>query len=225
MLFLIVRQSNDRLSTLEKQKEKDEFTNTTPTGFQPKSLFQTPTPTPPLPHRGKIPQTPQTPAMPKTPATPSTPRTPASRMSDVESIESNTTATPDMEKMTLGRGRGRPRKIQQPPNMEDFPVDGTDQEKTKYIKKKTSEMYRFKKLTGTEEERKAYRARENARVKEYQQRKKMQTSQEETSSDSSNSRKKEQDRLRYVPYVKYVKHTLTNFLNNKKTGCMQKNIQ
>ena len=88
---------------------------------------------------------------------------------------------------------------------------GTNQEKTKYIKKKTSEMYRFKKLTGTEEERKAYRARENARVKKYQQRKKIQTSQEETSSDSSNSRKKEQDRLRYVPYVKYVKHTLTNF--------------
>ena len=88
-------------------------------------------------------------------------------------------------------------------------------------------MYRYKKLTGTDKERKAYRASENARVKEYQKKKKMQNSQDETSSneDSSNSRKKEQNLLRYVSYVKYVKHTLSNFLNNKTTGCMQKNIQ
>ena len=128
-LFFNFRQSNEHLSTLEKEKE-DKFTNPTP-GFTPKSLFQTPRSTPRF---REAPQTPETPATPKIPKTPSTPA--SSRMSDVESIGSNTSATPDMAGMSLGPGRGRPRKIQQPPNMDDFPVDGTDEEKTKYIKKK-----------------------------------------------------------------------------------------
>ena len=125
-------------------------------------------------------------------------------MSDVESIGSNTNATPDMAGMSLGRGRGRPRKIQQPPNMDDFPVDGTDEEKTKYIKKKTSEMYRYKKLTGPDGGQ-AYRISENARVKDYHKRKKEDDSQDETcSTDDSQSKKKQQSRLRYVTYVNYI---------------------
>ena len=199
-LFFNFRQSNERLSTLEKEKE-DKFTNPTP-GFTLKSLFQTPTSTPRF---REAPQTPETPAMPKTPKMPKTPSTPASsRMSDVESIGSNTSATPDMAGMSLGRGRGRPRKIQQPPNMEDFPVDGTDEEKTKYIKKKTSEMYRYKKLTGPDGGQ-AYRICENARVKDYHKRKKEEDSQDETcSTDDSQSKKKQQSRLRYVTYVNYI---------------------
>ena len=59
-------------------------------------------------------------------------------MSDVESLDSNdtTSVTPDFSRMKLGRGRGRPRKQLQQPTINDFPKDGTEEEKEKYIRKK-----------------------------------------------------------------------------------------
>ena len=60
--------------------------------------------------------------------------------------------------------------------MDDFPVDGTDEEKTRYIKKKTLEMYHYKKLTGNDGGR-SYRESENVRVKDYNKRKKRKTAQ------------------------------------------------
>ena len=79
------------------------------------------------------------------PLTPSTPATPgnSSKMSDVESLDSNdtTSVTPDFSRLKLGRSRGRPRKELIQPNMDDFPKDGTDTEKEKYIRKKTTELW------------------------------------------------------------------------------------
>ena len=108
------------------------------------------------------------------PLTPSTPATPgnSSKMSDVESLDSNdtTSVTPDFSRLKLGRSQGRPRKELIQPTMDDFPKDGTDKEKDKYISKKTTELWQYKKLTSDSSAE--YRAKENTRVKEYQRAKK-----------------------------------------------------
>ena len=88
-----------------------------------------------------------------TPLTPSTPGT-SSKLSDVESLDSvdtsSTTVTPDFSRMKLERGRGRPRKKLVTPTIDDFPNEGTDEEKTKYIRKKNhrtvalQKTYQFK---------------------------------------------------------------------------------
>ena len=89
-----------------------------------------------------------------------------------ESVSSgNSEITPKMDSLNLGRGRGRPRKkLNYSINMDDFPEDGTKEEQDKYLKKKQSELWRFKKLSG--DEAAEHRAKENARVKEYYHRKK-----------------------------------------------------
>ena len=94
--------------------------------------------------------------------------------------------------MSLGRGRGRPRKNLVVPSTDDFPYDGTPEERDRYLKKKNTEMWHFKKLTSTGSAE--YRARENARVKEYQRKKKM----EKESSGSESDRKKKLSRERYI---------------------------
>ena len=65
--------------------------------------------------------------------TPSTPATPlnSDRISDVDSLSSENTymsVTPDMQKLNLGRCRGWPRKELVEPNMDDYPVDATEEE-------------------------------------------------------------------------------------------------
>lgn len=127
-----------------------------------------------------------------TPSTPGTVSTPG--FSDVESIDSNETCmTPELSKLSLGRGRGRPRKKLTVPTMDDFPIDGSEEEKSRYIKKKNTELWRFKKLTSSGSG--SYRAEENARVKEYQRRKK---AEQESSKDEDDrkTQKKEQSRVR-----------------------------
>ena len=94
--------------------------------------------------------------------------------------------------MSLGRGRGRPRKNLMVPTTDDFPYDGTQEERDKYLKKKMTEMWHFKKLTSTGSAK--YRASENARVKEYQRKKKL----EKESSGSKSDRKKKLSRERYI---------------------------
>ena len=78
---------------------------------------------------------------PLTPATPSTPDT--ARISDIESLDASseagssvTSMTPDLARLNLGRGQGRLRKEMTKPTMEDFPLDGSEEEQKKYIARK-----------------------------------------------------------------------------------------
>ena len=58
-------------------------------------------------------------------------------ISDVDTLSvSSTGTTPEFSKMSLGRGRGRPRKNLVVPSTDDFPYDGTQEERDRYLKKK-----------------------------------------------------------------------------------------
>ena len=152
---------NECLSYLEKQKiaAPSVLTNTSTGHLPPQQLeFSTPHIKDSSIYHGMTPLTPSTPATPGN----------SSKISDVESLDSNdtTSVTPEFSKMKLGRGHGRPRKALVEPNMDDFPQDSTEEEKDRYIYKKTMELWHFKKLTSANSVE--YRAKENARVKEYQ---------------------------------------------------------
>ena len=119
--------------------------------------------------------------------------TPSSTISDVDSMSSVDTGTsnvtPKMAKMSIGRGRGRPRKPIECPTVHDYPVGGTQEEINRYIKKKNTQMWRYKKLTSTDSSE--YRAAENERVKNYNKRKKG-----ENSGDSQDEHQKQLSRER-----------------------------
>ena len=89
--------------------------------------------------------------------------------------------------------------------MEDYPEDGTKEEQDKYLKKKQTELWRFKKLSG--DEAAEHRAKENASVKNYYYRKKNEKSASSTvsvppddtdnvSEESVAQKKREQSRKR-----------------------------
>ena len=121
-----------------------------------------------------------------TPPTPSTPGTFQS-ISDVESL-SSTGTTPEMSKLSLGRGRGRPRKPVVKPTFEDFPVDGSLEEQKIYRKQRTTKLWRYNKLSGSNSAE--FRKSENTRVKTYQKAKKQDQVVEESSDTSSSSEHK-----------------------------------
>ena len=105
-------------------------------------------------------------------------------------LSGNSEVTPQMDKLSLGRGRGRPRKkLNYSLNMEDFPETGTQEEKEKYLKKKQTELWRFKTLTGPKAAE--HRAKENERVKKYNQRKKAEKESSKQSSSLSAPPKQE----------------------------------
>ena len=187
------RESNARLTSLEKQSSTPPIPpiqppNSTPKPghLPPQQLFYTP--------RGDMPPGYGVPLTPSTPATPLN----SSRISDVESLDSNdtTTVTPEFSKMKLGRGRGRPRKELKQPTVDDFPKDGTDEEKDKYIRKKTTELWRFKKLTSSSSAE--YRAKENARVKEYLRNRKGKGKNKSGGDESTTSNDEEGERKRQL---------------------------
>ena len=108
-----------------------------------------------------------------TPSTPATPQQSSDRMSDVDSLSSentNTSVTPDMQKLNLGKRRGRPRKELVEPNMDDFPYGASEEEQRKYIRKKNTERWRYNKLKGTDAA--TYRQSELDRVNSYNKKKK-----------------------------------------------------
>ena len=113
--------------------------------------------------------------------------------SDISSL-SSTSVTPDLAKLSLGRGRGRPRKTLELPKTDDYPVDGTEEEKDRYVKKKNTELWRFRKLSS--ESSAEYRAAENARVKAYNKKKKTESG--KVSSESDSDRKKLLSRERCI---------------------------
>ena len=165
---IFYRNSNERLAKLE-QKEESVQSSTpvfgtprnTSTGLAPKELkFATPIQTPRTTRiRGSLPPT---------PSTPQTPQTPLENISDIESGSSVSASslTPDFSALNMGKKCGRPRKQLEVPSMDDFPVDGDPDEKTKYIRKKTTEMWHFKKLSSKDSAE--YRKKEAERVRAYQ---------------------------------------------------------
>ena len=130
-----------------------------------------------------------------TPVTPSMPDT--SRLSDIESLDASseagssaTSMTPDLAKLNIGRGWGRPRKEIVKPTMEDFPLDRTEDEQKKYIARKRTEMWRYKKLTSCDSAE--YTEKELKHVQTYQKKRKVQEKDsEEISMDSQSEHKKE----------------------------------
>ena len=188
MFLIFSRESNERIASLEKEKRQPTLFATPPPDYMPKSSF---TPkeldftTPPS--KGRSPSVLSAQDL----------NSPGSvgdnYISDVDTLSvSSTGTTPEFSKMSLGRGRGRPRKNLVVPSTDNFLYDGTPEERDRYLKKKNTEMWRFKKLTSTGSAE--YRARENARVKEYQRKKKM----EKESSGSESDRKKKLSRERYI---------------------------
>ena len=130
-----------------------------------------------------------------TPVTPSMPDT--NRMSDIESLDASSKAgssvssmTPDLAKLSLGRGRGRPRKEVVKLTMEDSPLDGTKEEQKKYIARKRTKLWRYNKLMGCDSAE--YREKELKCVKSYQRKRKIdEKDSEEMSTDSQSEHKKE----------------------------------
>ena len=122
------------------------------------------------------------------------PDTPESRqnMSDIESLSSDATSlTPDMSSMNIGKKRGRPRKQVEVPKMDDFPVHGTEEEKRKYIRKKTTQLWRFNKLSSDQSSE--YRKAENERVQAYNKKQKVIPS-DQSQSDSDHKKKLSRER-------------------------------
>ena len=83
------------------------------------------------------------------------------------------------------------------PTFDDFPVDADAEEKSKYIRKKTTEMWQYKKLTSKDSSE--YRKQETEQVKAYQKQKKMEResnddSQSQSQSDSDCAKKLSRER-------------------------------
>ena len=98
---------------------------------------------------------------------PTTPGNPASTAGSVEkfpTLDLSTTSglTPDVSCMTVSRRRWRPRKIPLPPTYDDFPHDGSAEEKKKWQRQKNTKRWRYKKLMSSKVAE--YRENEKRRV-------------------------------------------------------------
>ena len=109
----------------------------TGTPLQPKTLF------PP-------PQTPTLRMQPRfQPVTPSTPDFTSSTVSpawslatsDVSITSSQSSLTPSFDQLSLGRGRGCPRKTLQPPSYDNYPVNAPKVEQEQWVCQKAMEQW------------------------------------------------------------------------------------
>ena len=142
MFPIFFRESNKCIASLEKEKRQPTLFATPPpeympkSGFTPKELdFMTPS------SKGRSPSVLSAQDL-------NSPRSVSDNyISDVDTLSvSSTGTTPEFSKMSLGRGRGRSRKNLVVPSTDDFPYDGSQEERDRYLKKKNTEMWRFKKL-------------------------------------------------------------------------------
>ena len=69
--------------------------------------------------------------------------------------------TPSLQSMSIGRGKGRPRKQLVAPTLDGFPIDSTEDEKQKWFNKKCTEQWWYNILTSN----KAAEFREKERVR------------------------------------------------------------
>ena len=193
-MYFFNRESNNCIKKLEEEKSSQPVTQSQPTPptqfqshLQPKGLdFNTPQSVKGA-HVGSVFGTPSMPA---------TPHQGSDHMSDVDSLSSentNTSVTPDMQKLNLGKRRGRPRKELVEPNMDDFPFGATEEEQRKYIRKKNTERWRYNKLMGSEAA--SYRQSELNRVNTYNKKKKT-VKESDSSHDTDSDRQKKLSRER-----------------------------
>ena len=151
-------------------------------------------------------------SLPSSPATPDFNPSPTSLQSSL---------TPSVQSLSLGRGRGRPRKQLTEPTLEGFPINGTEDDKQRWFHQKCSEQWRYNILVS--DKAAEYRAKENARCKAaYYARKEKKAASaaagappktsEECVAEDTTDKAKEQSRLRYVTYVKkrYVKYVMNS---------------
>ena len=87
-----------------------------------------------------------------------------------------------MQKLNLGRHRVWPRKELVEPNMDDYPVNATEEEQRRYIHKKNTERWRYIKLASADAAN--YSQAELNRVKSYNQKKKNTQDVDESSQDT-----------------------------------------
>ena len=94
----------------------------------------------------------------------------------------------------LGRCRDQPRKELMEPNMDDYPVDATEEEQRRYIRKKNTERWCYNKLAGADAAN--YRQAELNRVKSYNPKKKNTQDVDESSQDTDTECQKKLSRER-----------------------------
>ena len=89
---------------------------------------------------------------------------------DVNSpASSQSSLTPSMQSMSLGRGRGRPRKQLEELSYDGYPVNWTEEEKKKMVKQKATEQWRYNIPTSNQAEK--YHQHEREWVHDYNARK------------------------------------------------------
>ena len=118
------------------------------------------------------------------------------RLSDVDSLSSentNSSVTPDMQKLNLGKRRGQPRKELVEPTMDDFPFGASKEEQCRYICKKNTEKWHYNKLVGSDAA--SYRQAEINRVNSYNRKKKSKQVDAEQSESSWDTDVKHQKKL------------------------------
>ena len=127
-----------------------------------------------------------TPVTPQSPLTPVS--TPQSEVTDDSLASLASVSTPST------RGRGRPRKTIKEPTLDDYPQDGTESEKERWFRAKTTERWRYQKLSSEDAEE--FRKKENERVKAaYRKRK---ASKEEHSMDGVDKLSDDQETAKKV---------------------------
>ena len=95
--------------------------------------------------------------------------------------------------MKLGRGRGRPRKVPQPPSYDDFPVGAPPEEIEQYLKAKKTQKWHYDILTSSKAAE--HWMKENIRAtKKYHETKARSTASQEVGNDED--RAKELSRIR-----------------------------
>ena len=145
----------------------------------------------------------------------SLPGTPGSPDMMDSPLSCESSLTPSMQSMSLGRGRGRPRKQLQEPSYEGYPVNGSEEEKKRWLKQKATEQWRYNMLTSNQADE--FREHEKLRVKEYQARKRQQKKppaaaagapsapeyiqESPVTVEEKTEKSKAQSRLRYVKYI------------------------
>ena len=148
-----------------------------------------------------------------------TPETGASEFASPAS--SHSSLTPTMQKISIGRGCGRPHKQLVEPTYEGYPADGTKEEKARWLKMKAMEQWCYNILTSNKAVE--YHESERKCVSEYNKHKKLSTaisqpkdkpqekaepeeSCEISDTEDKQEASKEKSRVQYIKYIKLLSY-------------------